>query len=220
MTETIQIRPIHSEEDFDVAMERVGLIFHASPGSPEADERDILVRLIDDWQNRFHDVPVPTPQEAVRMVMEREGLRVGDLSIYFGDQSRVSNFLAGKRSLTVEQIRRLSIGFNLPLSVLIGAPDERWQVPRNRQQNVYRVVDRKLQVDGMTRFFLVEYASGERAGEYATVAENSNYAILMSSELVYRPRIDHDDFFHCDTEDGEVFVTGYSQRRPEYKELA
>lgn len=51
--------------------------------------------------------------------MHEQDLRQADLVPYFGSRSRVSEFLARERPLTVNQIRELSQGLGIPADVLI-----------------------------------------------------------------------------------------------------
>ena len=53
-----------------------------------------------------------TAVEVVRYLMEENSLTQVDLAPLFGGQSRVSDFLAGKRSLSNGQIEKLSERFD------------------------------------------------------------------------------------------------------------
>jgi HTH-type transcriptional regulator/antitoxin HigA len=52
--------------------------------------------------------------------MIEQGLRQKDLAIFLGGKNRVSEVLARKRSLTIDMIRALHEGLDIPLSSLVG----------------------------------------------------------------------------------------------------
>jgi HTH-type transcriptional regulator/antitoxin HigA len=122
MVSTTTIKPIRTEDDLTAALERVAAIFHAEEGTPEADERDVLAVLIHDYELKHHPIGPPDPVTAVKEVMAERNLSQRDLAPYFGGQSRVSDFLAGKRGLSVRTIRLLHENLRLPLECLVQEP--------------------------------------------------------------------------------------------------
>ena len=51
--------------------------------------------------------------------MEQQGLGLNDLTVYFGTLEKVKAFLDGKLQLTLETIKKLHQGLNIPLESLI-----------------------------------------------------------------------------------------------------
>jgi HTH-type transcriptional regulator/antitoxin HigA len=51
--------------------------------------------------------------------MEQQGLCLNDLAVYFGSLEKVKAFFDGKVQLTLETIRKLHDGLNIPLESLI-----------------------------------------------------------------------------------------------------
>jgi HTH-type transcriptional regulator/antitoxin HigA len=115
----ILVRPIHTEEDYDAALERVGTLMNAEPGTPEGDQLDVLVTLIEAYEARHWPIAAPDPIDAIRERMEQKGLRQRDLEPMIGSRGRVSEVLSRKRALTLPMIRRLSAGLGLRADVLI-----------------------------------------------------------------------------------------------------
>ena len=56
----VKVNPIRSEEDYDAALTRLSEIFQAEIGTPEGDERDILVDLIDCYEEKHYPIGPPT----------------------------------------------------------------------------------------------------------------------------------------------------------------
>jgi HTH-type transcriptional regulator/antitoxin HigA len=52
------IKPILNDEELKVAFQRLEMIFQAEPDTPEADEMEMLVALIEAYENQ-HDAITP-----------------------------------------------------------------------------------------------------------------------------------------------------------------
>jgi HTH-type transcriptional regulator / antitoxin HigA len=115
----MEINPIKTEKDYDMALQRVNVIFDAKPNSVEADELDILVTLIEKYEQVHYPIPEPDPIEAIKFMMEQRGMTDSDLGILLKSRSRVSELFKRKRSLTIKQIRLLQDCLHIPASTLI-----------------------------------------------------------------------------------------------------
>jgi HTH-type transcriptional regulator / antitoxin HigA len=56
----MNIKPIRSDEDLQVAFKRLEAVFQAPLGTPEADEMEILVTLIEAYEQRHFGVSPST----------------------------------------------------------------------------------------------------------------------------------------------------------------
>lgn len=115
----MEIRPIKTEKDYDKALERLELIFDASPDSKEGDEAEILSLLIENYENKYHPIESPDPIEAIKIRMEEMNFKQKDLIGIIGGKSRVSEILNKKKRLTVEMIRELEQILHISASVLV-----------------------------------------------------------------------------------------------------
>ena len=120
MSHTVAVRPIRSEKDLDAALARIDQIFHAAPGSAEADELDVLATLVRAYESEHHPILPPDPVDMLEFWMDQKGMTRADLVPYLGAQSRVSEVLSRKRKLTLGMIRKLHSGLGIPLDGLIG----------------------------------------------------------------------------------------------------
>jgi HTH-type transcriptional regulator/antitoxin HigA len=114
------VKPIRSENDLKEALDRLRTLWNAPDGSEEADEFEVLAVLIESYERQHYPIPPPEPVDAIRFVMEQKGLRPKDLIPFLGASSRVSEVLSGRRSLTVEMVRRLHEGLGIPYDCLVG----------------------------------------------------------------------------------------------------
>jgi HTH-type transcriptional regulator/antitoxin HigA len=115
----MEIHPIKTEKDYDLALERVNILFDAKPNTDEGDELDILVTLIEKYEQIHYPIPEPDPIEAIKFMMEQKGITDADLGVILNSRSRVSEIFKRKRALTIKQIRLLTENLNIPASTLI-----------------------------------------------------------------------------------------------------
>lgn|SRR5574337_784070 len=117
----MDIRPLHTEADYRAALAEVSPLFdnEPEPGTPEGDRFEILVTLIEAYEQRHYPIAPPDPIEAIKFRMEQQGLTVADMKPYIGPPHRVYEVLNRKRGLSLPMIRRLHAGLGIPADALI-----------------------------------------------------------------------------------------------------
>jgi len=113
------IKPIRNDDDLKRAFRRLEKIFQVEEGTPQADERDVLVTLVEAYENSHYDFGPADPVEAIRFRMEQEGLTARDLEPFIGPSGRVSEVLNGKRPLSLRMVKRLHDGLKIPYESLL-----------------------------------------------------------------------------------------------------
>lgn len=113
------IKPIRNDDDLTAAFRRLEAIFQAEEQTPEADERDVLVTLVEAYENKHNDFGPADPVEAIQFRMEQQGLTARDLERFIGPSDRVSEVLNRKRPLSLAMIRRLHDGLKIPYESLL-----------------------------------------------------------------------------------------------------
>jgi|HubBroStandDraft_1064217.scaffolds.fasta_scaffold01505_14 HTH-type transcriptional regulator/antitoxin HigA len=119
------IRPIRSDEDHAAALERIDARMQAEPGTPDADELEILAVLVSAYEARRWSIDPPEPIEAIKFHMEQNGFRRSDLAAIIGSASRASEISTGRRKLTVKMIQQIHAKWKIPLESLIGVASDR-----------------------------------------------------------------------------------------------
>lgn len=115
----MDIKPIKTETDYQAALEEIEGLFDAAPDTPEGDRLEVLVTLVEAYEEKHYSIPKPDPIEAILYHMESRGLTRRDLQPYIGSRARVSEVLNRKRPLTMEMIRNLHKELGIPAEVLI-----------------------------------------------------------------------------------------------------
>ena len=113
------IKPIRNDDDLRAAFRHLETVFQAEEGTPEADEREILVMLIEAYENQHYPIGPADPVEAIKFRMEQQGFTTRDLEAYIGSSGRVSEVLNRKRSLSLRMVKRLHDGLHIPYESLL-----------------------------------------------------------------------------------------------------
>ncbi len=116
----MNIKPIRNDQDLQQAFHFLEKVFQAKEGTPEADQMEILVTLIEAYENKHYPITPPDPIGAIKFRMEQQGLKPKDLEIFIGSSGRVSEVLNRKRPLSLNMIKRLHAGLNIPYESLLG----------------------------------------------------------------------------------------------------
>lgn len=111
------------ENDYDEAVREVDALLDRDPrpGTEDYDRLEFLSVLIEEFEDEHEprDAPEPRPQAVVDFMLEQNGLTRSDLNEAMGGKSRVSEFFAGKRELSRDQIRGLRSLLGIPADLLI-----------------------------------------------------------------------------------------------------
>ena len=112
-------KPLRSEPEYRAALAEADRLWDAPDHSPEADRLELLALLIEDYEKRHYPIPDPDPIDFLLHAMEARGLTRKDLEPYIGSRGRVAEILNRTRPLSLEMIRNLAEGLELPAEVLI-----------------------------------------------------------------------------------------------------
>lgn len=110
---------IRTEKEYDAALDRLNEIFDSNPNSDEGQEAELLVLLIENYEEEHYKIDAPDPITAIRIRMEEMELKQKDLVGIVGSKGIVSEVLNRKRRLTVKMIRNLAEKLKITPSVLI-----------------------------------------------------------------------------------------------------
>lgn len=115
----MDIKPIRTEEDYEAALQQIGRIWGAEPGTPDGDLFEVLFTLVEAYEEQNYEILPPDPVEAIKYYMESRGLTRNDLEAHIGSSERVAEVLNRKRPLSLRMIRKLHKGLGIPAEILI-----------------------------------------------------------------------------------------------------
>lgn len=117
----MQIKPIHTEDDYREALRRMEMLMDAEFGTSEGDQLDILATLVEAYERKTYPMDIPDPVETIKFHMERSGMTPKDLKPMIGNLNRVYEVLNHTRPLTLPMIRKLHSELRIPAESLIKA---------------------------------------------------------------------------------------------------
>ena len=116
------IKPIRSERDHEAALTRIFELMDTEADGPEGNELDVLVDLVQSYEDKQVPMGYPDPIASIELRMEQAGLRPADLAPFLGSRAKVSEVLSGKRAITMPMARALHEHLGIPADVLLQEP--------------------------------------------------------------------------------------------------
>jgi HTH-type transcriptional regulator / antitoxin HigA len=117
-----QYRPkiIASEAENDNAIALAEKLAHHLNKSPEEKALlDLLITLIEKFEDEHYPIPVSSPLNMLKHLMEARGLKQEDLVGIIGSRGVVSEVVNGKRDISKAQAKSLANYFNVDVSLFI-----------------------------------------------------------------------------------------------------
>ena len=115
----MKLKPIKNKTELQQALNRIDELWGAKGNTEKGDELDILILLVEKYEEEHYPMPPSDPVEAIKFLMEQKALTRKDLEPYLGTRARVSEILNKKRKLTLPMIKKLHEGLNIPYNCLI-----------------------------------------------------------------------------------------------------
>ena len=115
----MELRPIRTRREYQAALSAAENLWDAPDKSPKAERLEVLALLIEDYERRHFPIQDPDPIDFLHQVMEWRDLTRKDIEPFIGSRARVAEVLNRVRPLSLEMIRRLAAGLDLPADVLI-----------------------------------------------------------------------------------------------------
>lgn len=109
----------------EVENERVLAIVHRlmAKGEKRTPEEDavlnLLVHLVEQFEEKTCRIAAAAPSQTIAFLLEQRGLKPIALAEILGSRGRVSEILAGKRSVSKEQAKRLGEFFHVSAAAFI-----------------------------------------------------------------------------------------------------
>src|SRR6266513_911241 len=100
----MNIAPIKTKRDYRRTLKEIEGLMRAKRNSPEGDRLDVLVTLVEAFEQKHYALDLPDPVEAIKYHMDQNGLQPRDLIPYIGSRNRVHEVLNRRRPLTLKMI--------------------------------------------------------------------------------------------------------------------
>jgi HTH-type transcriptional regulator / antitoxin HigA len=122
MLDLSTLRTLQSEEEYRAALKAVRPYFEMEPkaDTQEAAHFDALVLLIEHYEARHYEIPRAAPVEVLKSVMAANNYSRADLIEIVGSKSRAADLLNGRREINLDQVRKISRAWGIPVGALVG----------------------------------------------------------------------------------------------------
>jgi HTH-type transcriptional regulator/antitoxin HigA len=117
--------PIHDEASFDAATDVVMKMAGHALNKDQEDYLDLLSTLIEVYDQEHHAIAAATmtPIEALKYLLEENGMNVSDFGRLIGNRSLGSKILRGERDLSKSHILTLAKRFSVRPDLFLGRID-------------------------------------------------------------------------------------------------
>ncbi len=115
----MEIKPIKTKHDYEISLSRIAELMSKSLNSDEDAELEILAILIERYESKNFNIPLPDPIEALKFRRDQLNKSNSLFLPYIGSSGRVSEVMNKKRKLTLPMIRKLHDGLGISYEVLI-----------------------------------------------------------------------------------------------------
>jgi HTH-type transcriptional regulator/antitoxin HigA len=114
-------RPVRNDRDLERAIARLEELDERDEDlSPEEREFvELYTSLIEAYEDQRYPLPHAAPQEFLRALLEDRGLSQADIAPLVGGRGHASEILAGKRSISKAQAKKLAERFNLSVEAFV-----------------------------------------------------------------------------------------------------
>jgi HTH-type transcriptional regulator / antitoxin HigA len=118
----MQIRPIRTDKDHRAALAEIEKLWGAAGGTPAGDKLDILVTLVEAYEERRWPLKSRRrfdPVDVLQYAIDELGHSQAQLAEILGSRSRASEVLARRRRLTLEMIQKITAVWKIPADLLV-----------------------------------------------------------------------------------------------------
>lgn len=132
---------LRNQAEYDAAVSEIDDLLdrEVAEGTADFERLEFLSVLVEAYDDEHYQMGgASTQQSLVDFMLEQNGLERSDLIDVFGSKSRVSEFFAGKRRLSMTQIIRLRDKLHIPADALIELTPRPRPVRRNRKARIRR----------------------------------------------------------------------------------
>lgn len=106
-------RLLRSEADYEQALAAVEVLMHRDLTAEQSDLLDLLIALIEKYEDEHHPIPATPPHSMLEFLMEQRDVKQADLMGVIGSSGVVSEVVNGKREISKNQAKALGEFFGV-----------------------------------------------------------------------------------------------------------
>jgi HTH-type transcriptional regulator/antitoxin HigA len=110
---------LKNDHDYEIALEYIESLMEEPESEDINDEIELFTSLITIYEDETFPADLPDPIDAILFVMDQQRLKRKNLISIIGSQSKVSEVLNRKRSLSLSMMRKLHDELHIPAEILL-----------------------------------------------------------------------------------------------------
>ncbi|RIK13455.1 MAG: transcriptional regulator [Anaerolineae bacterium] len=114
----MEVKPIRNDDDYQYALQEIERLLNASPDAVNEDRLEVLITLVEAYEEMTYPIGPPDPIEAILFYLENQELAADALEPYLG-HGLVTAVLERRIPLSLEMIRNLRDELGIPADILI-----------------------------------------------------------------------------------------------------
>jgi HTH-type transcriptional regulator/antitoxin HigA len=115
----MHLKPIKTNADHEAALIEIERLWDAKEGTADGDRLEILMTLVEAYEEAHFPMDMPDPIEAIKFRLEQQGTDKKALIGIIGNRTRVYEVLRRDRALSLTMIRQLNRHLKIPAEILI-----------------------------------------------------------------------------------------------------
>jgi HTH-type transcriptional regulator/antitoxin HigA len=115
----MQLKPIKTDANHEAALKEIERLWGAAEGTSDGDRLEILITLVEAYEEAHFPMDLPDPIEAIKFRLEQQGVDKKALIGIIGNRTRVYEVLRRDRALSLTMIQKLNQHLKIPAEVLI-----------------------------------------------------------------------------------------------------
>ena len=115
----MQLKPIKTDANHEAALKEIERLWGAAEGTSDGDRLEILITLVEAYEEAHFPMDMPDPIEAIKFRLEQQGVDKKALIGIIGNRTRVYEVLRRDRALSLAMIQNLNQQLEIPAEILI-----------------------------------------------------------------------------------------------------
>ena len=87
----MNLKPIHTDDDYEAALQEIDRLWDAQPGTEESDQLEIWATLVEAYEAGRYELPPPDPIQAIEYYLESRGLSRRFRTSYWQPRESIRN---------------------------------------------------------------------------------------------------------------------------------
>ncbi len=110
---------IRSRKDYERYRAEVRELMTVDRNRAQSEYLNLIVTLIEAYEHQNVKIPIATPLEVMRELMDARGMKQADLAKLVGSSGTASEIYNGKRGISVALAKKLAAHFNVSVAVFL-----------------------------------------------------------------------------------------------------